>query len=363
MTEGLSVPHAILNQMRKSDRLARWLFRQGLRPPQLALFIFIYALVYSFLLSLLYGELQQALNDWTTLVILVVVLPLIAYYYFWQMQGIQTLFDSLTSPIMDKKLRQKASLPFAHLFGGAFWFWLSITIGVVQSVYIFYDTFYQRVGWQSHFWMVVTLVPLRFVAFYCLIYVLSRQVIATISVNQLLDIYPRDAVLSFDKDSGLFQLGYHVLSIGFIAGLVGLILGLTLLRVHQGLENYSIEFVLDLVLYIIAAPTLFLLPLWKAHLLMAGTRDQLLREIEREEGAQYVLSLVKMRSKKLTGPDGERLEALERLRQKTRNLPTWPLNVGIISQFSAAVILPVVVPIGLNILTNFIQDLILRFSN
>lgn len=363
MNENISISHAVLNQMRKSDRLARWLLRRGLRPPQLALFIFIYGLIYSFLLPFLYGELKQALNDWTTFVILLVVLPLIAYYYFWQIQGIQTLFNSLAAQITDKKLRQKASLPFAQLFGQAFWFWLSIAIGIAQSIYIFYDVFYNRAGWESHFWMAVALVPLRFVAFYCLIYILSRQVITSISVNQLLDIYPRDAVLRLDRDSGLFKLGYYVVSIGFFAGLVGLVLGLTLMRIHQGLEKYTVEFFIDLALYIIAAPTLFVLPLWKAHFLMARTRAQLLMEIEKEESAQYVSSLEKMRSKKLEGSDGECLEALDGLREKTRSLPTWPLNVGIISQFGAAVILPIIVPIGLNLLTNFVQNLILKFSN
>jgi len=361
MSEEISGSHVILNQMRKNDQLARWLFRRGLRPVQLASFVFIYGLIYSFLLPLLYGELSQALSDWSTLIIVLVVMPILVGYYFWQMQSIQTLFNSLASQVTDKKLRQKASLPFAHLFGHPIWFWLSIVIGIVQSVYIFYVMSYDRTGWQSHLWITIALLPLRFMAFYALVYVIARQAITIISVNRLLDVYPKDVVLQLDGNAGLFKLGRHTLSIGLIAGLVGLIFGLTLLRIQQGLENYSAEFVLEIIIYLVASPTLFVLPLWKAHLLMERTRNELLLEIEREASAQYAACLGAMRSGKLVGEDGERLEALERLVERTKRLPTWPLNIGIVSRFGAAVILPILVPVGLNLLTNFVQVLVSKF--
>lgn len=361
MNNEISGSHVILNQMRKNDQLARWLFRRGLRPLQLAFFVFIYGLIYSFLLPFLYGELSQALNDWSTLIIILVVMPLLVGYYFWQMQSIQTLFNSLASQITDKKLKQKASLPFAHLFGHPIWFWLSVIIGILQAAYIFYEMFYNSTGWQSHLWIAIAILPLRFIAFYSLVYVITRQTITIVSVNRLLDIYPKEAVLQSGGNAGLFRLGRHTLSIGLLAGLVGLIFGLTLVRIQLGLENYSVEFVLEMIVYLVASPTLFVLPLWKAHLLMERTRNELLIEIEREESAQYTACLDAMRLGKLAGADGERLEALERLSEKTKRLPTWPLDIGIVSRFGAAVILPVLVPVGLNLLTNFVQVLVSKF--
>lgn len=355
-----TVSRFVINQMQKSDRLARSFSRWGLTFWKAALILFGYGVIYSIILPLFSGELPQVLQDWPTLVIFLCILPLLLGYYLWQMQSIQSLYDALTAQIADKKLRQKASLPFAHLFSHSVWFWVAVGIGILQCVYIFYDSLFNRIGWQSHLWMVIAVLPLRFISFYAIVFILSRQIIAIVSIKRLLDIYPQEAVLQFDANAGLFALGRYVLSIGIVAGLVGLILGLTLLRVRQGLDRLSVEFAAEIVFYLVTVPILFLVPLWKAHLLMGQTRQSVLDEIEAQTSRQFGESLDKMRSGKLGEADGDRLGALQLLYEKTKRLPTWPLNVGIVSRFSAAVILPILAPIGLDLITRFVESTITK---
>lgn len=350
-------PTDLLHEMRESDLMARLLLKWKINYWKAGLFMSVYGLFYVFAMPALTGLFSRAIKDWPTMIIVIIFLPLVCSFYVRQMDDIQILFRALTHRIADAE-KQKVSIPFVKMFRHKAWFWLAILVAFVQSVYIVFATFQNQTDWQSNIWILLALIPLRFVAFYAVTHIAARQVITILAVNRLLNHYPEDAALFSDREASLFVLGCYILSVGFILGVIGLFLGLTLLRINLGLENWSVEFGLDVVSYFIAAPFLFLLPLWKAHILMSTARQKLLDEVNAKSLGQYVASLGNMRTGKMSEEDVDRLELLDRFANKIKKLPTWPINLTVVSRFSAAVLLPIITPVGIDIATNFFQNVV-----
>lgn len=354
----------LYEHMLQGDPFARLLVEHRVSPRMLAVFAFLFGLLYVVVLPFFFGRLPQALNDWPTLVIVLIAFPLIMAYYYWDLSKIRALFLSLQEQTSRKMVEKGAgSIPFSNMFARPLWFWIAIVLGLLQSIYIYADTMYYRSGWQSvHPIMPAVLIPMRFLSFYGLIFIVARQVLTIRSLNRYLDIYPIDAlVLPLGQPSGLYVLAPYALSTGMFIGVVGLILGMTLLNVYNGVERMTAEFIIDLVIYATVAPVLFLLPLWKAHNLILEAKNNLLNELEISTKKQYAVSLTSLRSGRMNADDADRLGALEQFYELTRKIPTWPFNLQTISKFGVAIILPLIVPLLLDVLTNLVAGWLLTF--
>lgn len=351
-------------QMLQGDPFARLLGRYRIGPWKLAAVAFLLGLLYVIVLPYLFNRLPQAMRDWPTLVIVLVAFPILMAYYLWEPESIQTLFHAFQAQISGQgKAKKKSELPFSDLYAHPLWFWIAVLLGLLQSVYIYYDTMYHRSGWQSaHPLMPAVLIPMRFMSFYALVFIIARHILTIRVINRFLDMYPVDVlVLPLGRPSGLYVLAPFALSTGVIIGVVGLILGMTVLNIFNGVERFTVEFLIELALYAIAAPVLFLLPLWKAHRLMREAKNGLLDELEMKTQEQYAASLANLRNGTLRASDADRLEALEELYELTRKIPTWPLNFQTVSRFGVAVTLPVIIPLLLDVFTNMVASWLLAF--
>jgi hypothetical protein len=204
--------------------------------------------------------------------------------------------------------------------------------------------------------VIATVVPIRFLAFYAVAFILIREIITIIGANRFLTIFPIEiAPLHPDKAGGLRILGQYVLTRGTILGLVGLLFGMNLLRSRLGLGTLSGELYLEMAVYIVAAPTFFLLPLWRAHLLMTEARQKIMLEVAQKFEQHYYSSLEHIRAGTITSDHVDEIESLQKLYGIAEKAPTWPLNVEIVSRFSAAVLLPVFLPMAIDFIGSLIQ--------
>jgi hypothetical protein len=291
---------------------------------------------------------------------LVFVLPLLGAFYYWQPLTIQSLYDGIVVRIPKESFSARKITQITRRLGSPLWFILAILVSTVQCAYIANVLINTPKFWQNiNPLMIAGLLPLRFMGFYAVIFIVVRQAASIILVNRIFREFDVTvAPLHPDRAGGLLSIGHYLITIGLGMALVGFILGLTYLRVEIGIETMSAEFFLDIALYVIAAPILFFLPLWQAHTRLSQVREQILDEIATELQQYYDQALGKLRRGQLTSKEADQLKALDDMRELTEKAPTWPINMGVISRFSAAVALPLLIPIGWQLLTDFLIDLI-----
>ena len=357
--ETLALHHTPLSRMFRGDPLARWLWKLGITPLRLGLAVFAYGVVYSLILPAVFGKLDDVFKDWPTLVIVLLITPTFLGYYLWEPFSIQSLYDGISRRVQAEKYEAEQIARLTRILGRRFWFGFAILAGVLESVYIVYQHATALTDWQNVPLLIVAIVPLRFLAFYAVAFVLIRETIAIVGVNRFMTIFPVEvAPLHPDKAGGLRILGYYVLARGIILGLVGLLFGMNLLRVRLGLGTLSDEFSFEMAIYAIAAPSLFLLPLWGAHRLMIAARDKIMLEVAQKFEQQYYSSLEHIQAGTLTGEHVGEIESLQKLYEIAEKAPTWPLNMQIVSQFSAAVLLPVFLPMAIDFVGSLVQKVL-----
>jgi hypothetical protein len=194
-------------------------------------------------------------------------------------------------------------------------------------------------------------VLLASLTYYMIVMLFVRQLITTLSINQ---VFNRESVpvrfLHPDECGGFRFLGEHALGIAPLIAAAGLNLSLVFVRIINGGALGS-----DTAIYTLPAVTLiylggsvlfFTAPLWSAHTEMLHARDRWLDDIARGFELQQVVVQEQMRN---GNPDAESVAKLETARKAWdigRSLPTWPLNVRSTRQFTAAVLSPLV-PIGI----------------
>jgi hypothetical protein len=156
-----------------------------------------------------------------------------------------------------------------------------------------------------------------------------------------------------DRAGGLRVLGNYVLTTGLLIAVVGLYFGMQLLRAQTDVGVLSREFFLELATYLVLAPTTFFLPLLSVHTRMEEAKRKLMYEIAEQFDVEYRVLLEGLRRDTLKLDDVERLEAIQKIYRIADNAPDWPFNLGIISRFSVAVLLPVLMPAGVDLLGKF----------
>ncbi len=354
----LQLPQTPIGQIMKGDPLAMSLWRFQISPLVWLLVSLIYALIYALVIPALFGSLPQVLSDWPSLVIIFVAGPLVSGYYAWQPVTIQRVFMGLSQRVREAEYKdeQIARLTMSLRWPG--WFWLAVLVGVLQSFYLIISLISAPAGWQnSPQLMVYVLVPLRFLVFYEIVFIVIRQAVVIYAINQFLKIFQVEiAPMHPDKAGGLRMLGNYVLSTGLLLGVIGLVFGMRLLRVWQGLEVFTVELA-ELVIYITAGPAMFLLPLWTAHQRMLSAKQEILQRIAEEFESHFYIALDNLNSKKFSGDDLDRISAYQRMYDIAEKAPIWPIDMNLVSQFFAAVVLPVVMPISMNWLTEIVSRL------
>jgi hypothetical protein len=357
--ETLALHHTPLSRMFHGDPLAYFLWKWGITPIRIGLLTFAYALIYTIIIPSALGRLAEVLQDWPTLVIVLVVSPVLLGYYAWEPFSVQALYDGIAHRVQEGRFEEEQIARMTRPFGNRVWFWLAVLVGLLESAYIAYQHTYAGLSWQNQPIVVATIIPLRFISFYAVTFVLVREAITMIGANRFMAIFPVEiSPMHPDKAGGLRILGNYVLKRGIIVGLVGLLFGMNLLRIRLGLGTLSSEFYFEMVIYAVATPSFFLLPLWRAHILMSDARQKIMLEIAQKFEAQYYISLEQIRSGAVTDEHVSQIETLQKFYEIAEKAPTWPLNIEIVSQFSAAILLPVFLPMTIDFLGSLMQQIL-----
>ena len=356
----LSMHHTPLSRMFRGDPFAHFLWKMGITPFRMGLIAFAYGLLYAIILPAILGRLSEAFRDWPTLVIVLGVTPIMLGYYVWEPFSIQALYDGVGQRVQKGKYDDAQISRLTRPMGHFIWFWLALLAALLEAIYISYQHGNSAANWQNaHPVMIIAIVPLRAVSFYAVTFVLSREIINVISINRFLTIFPMEiAPLHPDKAGGLYVMGRYVLARGLIVGMAGLLFGMNLLRVQLGLGVLSAEFYVEMAIYTIATPSFFILPLLQAHKLMIKARQKIMLDVAEKYERQYYLTLNNLQSDQLNPDNVSQIDALQKMYEIAEKAPTWPLNVGIISQFSAAVLVPVFLPMAMDFISSTFQKLV-----
>lgn len=359
----ISLYHTPLSRMFRGDPLAHVLWKLGVTPIRMAMMTFAYGLIYTIILPALFGKLGEVFQDWPSLVIVLVVGPVLLGYYVWEPFSIQSLYDGLTQRVQKGKYEGEQISRLTRPMGHFIWLWLALLAGLVEAIYIVYQHGNAAPNWQNvHPVVIAVLVPLRFLSFYAVTFIITREIISIIAINRFLRIFPMEiAPLHPDKAGGLQVMGRYVLARGIIVGIAGLLFGMNLLRSRLGLGVLSGEFYVEMVIYAVATPTLFILPLWQAHRLMVNARQKIMLDVAQKFEQQYYTTLNHLQSNQIDHAHVGEIEALQKLYEIAEKAPTWPLNVGIVSQFSAAILLPVFLPMTIDFIGSLIQSFVKGF--
>ena len=351
-----------LVKMQHGDPLARLIARWQLKPLGVALIAAAYGLLHVLALPALFGHLQTvagvagALQDWPNWVVILLLLPLVLGYYAWQPAIIQALYDGIAGRAGQHPTALPRAAELLRPLEFPIWAVIGFAVGIVEcAIWIMNARQLAAPTWQTVNWvMVASLLPLRFIAFYALVFMLVRQMAVLIGLNRFfvefsVEIQP----LHPDRAGGLRMLGDYVFTNGLVVAIVGLILGMELLRVRADLAVMTPELYGELAVYFLAAPSVFfLLPLYSAHIRMVEAKQKLLAEIAEQFDLEYRVLLEGLRQDVLKLEEVERMEAIQKIYEITQSSPDWPFNLALVSKFGAVVLLPVLVPLGVDLIAN-----------
>ena len=360
---GASASESALDQMLQGDPLARWLLRWRVPPAGLAAIVMAYGAFHALLVPLAYGLLRSrggvlgALDDWPYIVMAVGVVPLLASYYAWQPATIQAVYAGIASRFAGDAAAARRTAELARPFGWGGWAWLALAIAAVQVLSWIYDL--SRVTVPN--WLALnpvtigTAQPIRFVSFYFVVYVLGRQIVTLFGLNRFFAQFSVDiAPVHPDRAGGLRVLGDYVLSSGLLLAILGSIFGMTFLRSWTNPGVLTPEFYLELVTYCLLAPILFFVPLWSVHKRMVAARQRLLVEIAEQFDQEYRALFDNLRRNVLAPEAVTHLEAVQKIYHIADAAPVWPFDLQTLSKFGAVVFLPILVPLGVDLLAGLL---------
>jgi hypothetical protein len=352
-----------VDEILRGDPFARLLWRSRVSPAIFGLLVLVYGLVRTLLLPAVFGHLRTVqiggktilgvLDDWPLLVVELVMVPLIAGYYLWQPSTMQAVYDGIAERLGRNPAAVARTRELAKPIGWAGWTAVALVIGLFEAAYVLY-IFH---GYTILTWETVNTVNevsgqlIRFATFYMLVFIVVRQAFMIVGLNRFFsEFHVEIAPLHPDKAGGLRILGDYVLTTGFIFGAVGLNFGMGLLRLRLNPGVLTAEFYVSMVVYFILAPLLFLLPLVQVHQQMRNAKKKLLAEVAEQFDLEYRKLLDGLRRNELEPKGISHVEAIQKIYQITESAPVWPFDIEIMSKFAAAAMLPILVPLGLEVL-------------
>jgi hypothetical protein len=295
----------------------------------------------------------DTLNGAMMIVAWLVFVPVVWGFYAWQPAAIVRLHTRLRECLGTAETEARVDLSpwYRHL--------LWPIAGALLGLWEFHrfmsggHEFTNAGPWVFHSTAAVqaAFVLLASVTYYMIVMLFVRQLITTVSLNQ---IFTRETVpvrfLHPDECGGFRFLGEHALGIAPLIAAAGLNLSLVFVRLINGGPLGS-----DTTIYTLPAVTLiylggsilfFMAPLWSAHTEMVRARDAWLDDIARGFEQQQAVVQEQMRN---GNPDAEsvaKLETAKKAWEIGRSLPTWPLHGRSTRRFTTAVLSPLV-PIGM----------------
>jgi hypothetical protein len=350
--------------LQRMDWGLRLLARLRLGPAAFGALVAGYAAVQAVLLPMLLGHWRNpalaldAARDWPYQVVFLVSLPLQCVYYAWQPRSIQAVYDAFAQRLrLDPAARARAA-GLVHPLAWPVWQWLALGIGLWQGVvWVGQLGRMQASTWlTAHPALLYAAQPLRFLAFYTLLLIVGRLVIVMIGLNRFFGQHPVEiAPLHPDQAGGLRMLGDYVLHNGLLVAIIGLNVSMTALRGRLVPEFLTGQYYVELALFCLLAPAVLIVPLWSVHRRMLAARAALLAEIAEQFDQEYHSLLDGLRRNQLQPEAVERLEAVQKIYNITAAAPTWPFNVASLSKFTAAVLLPLLVPLAADFLVSWLQ--------
>lgn len=360
MNSNPSTSFSPVSVIEKGDPLIRFLFGRKVRPLTVILIGIVYGALYAIVLPIIYGTINQVLIDWPELIRTLAVTPLLIGYYIWQPGTIQNLFNMVPQRIFDSNAQDFDRISgITRPLSYRFWFWIAIIFGIFNSVVYYVSLLERKINWQtSNNLIAIMSTVATFFSFYAVMHIVIRQIITIRGINKFFrTINIEVAPLHPDKAGGLKPLGQYVVTIGLGIGIIGLALGISLLRSHMGLEKLEDIFYINLGVYALVAPIFFFIPLMEAHRIMQKAKDTILVDIARQYESLYLSTIQKMKNGDPLEKDLAQMDAIRKMYLIADESPVWPFNINILSKFSAAVILPVILPVAVDYLTGLIINL------
>jgi hypothetical protein len=347
----------LIDESLRADPLARGLERLRIRPSVFGLILLAFGLVHTLLLPAIFGYLNTsdsgggvvlgALDDWPALVVELVMVPVIAGYYVWQPGTMQAVYYGLAGRLSRGPELVARAAELTRMLGWPGWGPLAFAVGLLEAGYalLIYQG-YAIVTWETaNPAMLVSLLLIRFLTFYCLVFIVVRQVLMIIGLNRVfLEFAVEIAPLHPDKAGGLRMLGDYVLTTGLIIAAIGLNFGMGLLRLRLNPDVLTAEFYVSMALYFVLSPLVFFMPLIQVHRQMRNAKSRLLAEVAEQFDLEYRKLLDGLRRNELEAGGVPRLEAIQKIYQITDGASVWPFDLGIASKFTAAALLPVLLP-------------------
>lgn len=347
-----------LLEILRSDPFARFLQKRGLTPIGFGFIVFIYGLIRNLVLPAIFGHLFTiqvggrtilgVLDDWPVLVIEMLMVPVTAGYYLWQPVTMQSLYDGMAEKIGTNPLARARAMEYVRPVRWSGWVVIAFVVGVFETIYIQYVYLKENVLiWETvNGVMIISLVVIRFIIFYMLVFIIVRQIFMIIGLNRFFSEIPvKVTPLHPDRAGGLRILGDYVLSTALIVGAVGLFFGMGIIRREWNPSIITAEFYVLMAVYFFLAPLFFFLPLIQVHRRMAEAKRKLLIEIAEQFDIEYRKLLNSLKNDQMDSNLIQRVEAIQKIYRIANDSPEWPFNLEIISKYSAAVVFPVLLPV------------------
>jgi hypothetical protein len=355
------LPESVLGRIWQGDPLARAFSRLHLSPFEVVLAVGAYGVVHALALPAVFGHLRTTpgipgtLDDWPNLVIILLMTPPVIGYYAWQPAIIQSMYDGISARVGRSPAAAARAAEFLRPLQWPIWAVVAAAVGALECWSWTLDLRYSaRRTWENaNGLMMASIVPLRFLVFYAIVFVLVRQVVVLIGLNRFFSEFAvKIQPIHPDRAGGPRVLGDYVLTNGMLIAVLGLILGMELLRVRVDTASLTPEFYGELVAYFAVAPTVILLPLLSAHTRRGEAKQKLMAEIAEQFDLEYRVLLDGLRRDELKLENVQQLEAIQKIYPIAEASPDWPFNLGIRSKFGATVLLPVLVPLGVDLVAN-----------
>jgi len=289
---------------------------------------------------------------------MLVLMPLILGWYAWQPHAIMKVYEALLSRAshqQDATINPAVTLFASHKSPGLPW--LVVTFSAAATAVLAFRLFTNSApSWENANVALLALrLAIRFITFYTLLMFLVRQIQVSVSINRFFKRFRANMnPLHPDESGGLRVLGSYALNSAGLVMFVGILLSLQYLSAQWGNAPLGPEFLVEVLIYLIAGPAVFFIPLMESHRQMLSARNKLLAEIAEEFETLYQEIKNRLAKNEELADVLVQLEAVEDLYNVVAKAPSWPFNAKILSRFGALIATPVLIPAIADILTNLI---------
>jgi hypothetical protein len=361
-----------------SDWLARLLKKTRVTPFSAAFLLLVINFIVDLLLASLFGGLWPSskshglVNEPIAFTSDLLVPSVLIGYYCWIQSAFPRIIYSLLNEqviVLNEKTRQiikNASgytnskwvsvIIFSLSLGSAFIFALSIPIS--NPSYVGWVAVHPIIPWARSLFNVLSI--------YTGGMLILDIVVLIRALTQIFNSQNIKVEFSHpDRAGGLGAIGRFAANLGYLIAVFGILVSVSLLSntMPQGI-NSILSFVWvkvgGLVLYIIAAPIIFFIPLYSAHVAMLKFRDTFLLDLGKEIDQEYS-KVQKLRGKlKAAELDDitKRIGSFRDLCSQAKEFPTWPFNAQNLRKFlslSSGAILPGLVKTTIDIISSFFK--------